>query len=307
VIATDISERAVAITRINALLNGIDNIEARAGDMFAPVAGETFDVIVSQPPFVPDAGSDESTVYLHGGKRGDELPLRLLSEVEPFLAPGGKAFVLVDWPVVDDVPLEKRVRGAVTSRDVDVLLLHGPEEGVDHRLTDHAWMEHPRLDQAFEDKVIALREHVDRLGIRGVRMTVNVVRKGQPGEGWTSTITTRAIGDVVLSGERIDSHFASRDLLARGHAALLAAALRIPEGVELIATQEGKVRAQFDRHLLVGPVVLGPDSARVLETVHESPSVYDAMQTLGIPHAMEEAFLGLVKSSLLNGLLEIGA
>ena len=52
VIGTDINPRAVALSRINAALNGIGNVEFREGDMFAPVAGETFDLIISQPPFV---------------------------------------------------------------------------------------------------------------------------------------------------------------------------------------------------------------------------------------------------------------
>src|SRR6478735_2411766 len=43
VVATDISHRALAFTRLNALLNAVDGIELRDGSMFAPVAGERFD------------------------------------------------------------------------------------------------------------------------------------------------------------------------------------------------------------------------------------------------------------------------
>lgn len=305
VVATDISARAVAITKINAMFNGIDNLEATVGDLFAPVKGEQFDVIVSQPPFVPNATSNDSTTYLHGGARGDELPLRLLSQVEPVLAPGGRAFILVDWPVIDDEPLEDRVRAVVPSTDLDVLLVRGPEEGVDRRLTDHAWMEHPRLDDAFEEKVIALRDHVDRLGVRSFCMTVNVLRKATRSEGWTSTLTTRAFHDVVLSGERIDKHIGARDLLAQGRAALMAASLAFPEGLDLISTQDGRVRAQLAPHLLVPPILLNADAVRALQVIHQAPSVHDAMQTMHIPHEVEDALLGLVKSSLLSGLLEI--
>src|SRR5579863_2871912 len=51
VVATDLNERAVKCARFNARLNGIENIEVLGGDCFAPVAGRTFDLILSNPPF----------------------------------------------------------------------------------------------------------------------------------------------------------------------------------------------------------------------------------------------------------------
>src|SRR5581483_8369941 len=45
VVATNVTERALAFTRTNAALNGIENVETRAGSLFEPVAGETFDLI----------------------------------------------------------------------------------------------------------------------------------------------------------------------------------------------------------------------------------------------------------------------
>ncbi len=51
-IATDASEAALAIARKNAERNRIDNIEFRAGSWFAPLAGERFDVIASNPPYI---------------------------------------------------------------------------------------------------------------------------------------------------------------------------------------------------------------------------------------------------------------
>ena len=79
VIGTDINPRAVALSRINAALNGIGNVEFREGDMFAPVAGENFDLIISQPPFVSTPPGLAAASYESGGARGDELPLRLLA------------------------------------------------------------------------------------------------------------------------------------------------------------------------------------------------------------------------------------
>ncbi len=57
VVAVDVSRRAVATIKLNARLNHV-RVDARRGNLFAAVPGERFDVIVSNPPYVP-APSDE--------------------------------------------------------------------------------------------------------------------------------------------------------------------------------------------------------------------------------------------------------
>jgi release factor glutamine methyltransferase len=51
--AVDVSRRAIVSVRVNALLNRVA-VRALRGDLFAPVAGRRFDVIVSNPPYLPD-------------------------------------------------------------------------------------------------------------------------------------------------------------------------------------------------------------------------------------------------------------
>jgi release factor glutamine methyltransferase len=53
--AVDVSRRAVLTARINARLNRV-KVRALHGSLFEPVAGERFDLIVSNPPYVPSAG-----------------------------------------------------------------------------------------------------------------------------------------------------------------------------------------------------------------------------------------------------------
>jgi release factor glutamine methyltransferase len=52
VTAVDCSRRAVLTTKLNARLNHV-KVTARRGDLYAPVAGQRFDAIVSNPPYVP--------------------------------------------------------------------------------------------------------------------------------------------------------------------------------------------------------------------------------------------------------------
>lgn len=99
VIATDISERALAIARFNAGLNRIENIEFRHGSLFEPVAGERFDHIVCNPPFVITPRSPDVPAYEYrdGGMSGDELVRSVIAGCAEHLADGGMAQLLGNW------------------------------------------------------------------------------------------------------------------------------------------------------------------------------------------------------------------
>ena len=53
-VATDASADALDVSRGNAQRNAIGNVEFRQGDWLAPVLGERFDVIVSNPPYIAE-------------------------------------------------------------------------------------------------------------------------------------------------------------------------------------------------------------------------------------------------------------
>ena len=99
VVATDISARALAFAELNAQLNGVHNIEFRLGSMFEPVAGESFGLIISNPPFVitPRANGVPEYEYRDGGLVGDALVEQFLRAVPAHLAPGGIAQLLGNW------------------------------------------------------------------------------------------------------------------------------------------------------------------------------------------------------------------
>lgn len=51
VVLTDVNQRAVRLARKNLERNGVRNAEVRLGSLFEPLQGETFDLILSHPPF----------------------------------------------------------------------------------------------------------------------------------------------------------------------------------------------------------------------------------------------------------------
>jgi len=115
VVATDVSERALRYTQLNALLNGVDGIEVRHGSLFDPVAGELFDRVVSNPPFVitPRAAGVPAYEYRDAGFGGDDLVAAFVSGVGAVLAPGGTAQLLGNWEYRAGADGLDRVRGWV--------------------------------------------------------------------------------------------------------------------------------------------------------------------------------------------------
>lgn len=120
IVATDISPRALAFTRLNALLNGIEGIRTREGSLFDPVAGERFDRVVSNPPFVitPRVDGVPAYEYRDGGMVGDDVVAAFVTGVGAHLTPGGVAQLLGNWETRDGVPGLQRVRGWVEASPV---------------------------------------------------------------------------------------------------------------------------------------------------------------------------------------------
>ncbi len=96
--ATDLNPAALAVARKNALRHGVA-VELREGDLFSPLgAEETFDAIVSNPPYVesvewnalsPVIRLHEDPRALLGGPDGLEVIRRLILQAPQHLVPGG--------------------------------------------------------------------------------------------------------------------------------------------------------------------------------------------------------------------------
>lgn len=120
VVATDVNERALWITRLNAELNGSEGLDVRDGSLFEPVAGEQFDLVVTNPPFVISPATGERLVYRDSGLPGDEVVRRVVSEAPRHLRPGGWCQVLANWVIEKDRPWDDRLRSWVEGSGCDV-------------------------------------------------------------------------------------------------------------------------------------------------------------------------------------------
>lgn len=95
--AIDISRRSLLNVRLNAALNGV-RVRPLRGDLLGPVAGRQFDVIVTNPPYVPapderlpDRGLERAW---QAGLDGRVLIDRICAEAPPHLKPGGALLIV---------------------------------------------------------------------------------------------------------------------------------------------------------------------------------------------------------------------
>lgn len=119
VTGTDLSARALEFSRFNLLLNapalGLDpehledRVELLQGSLLEPVAGRSFDLVVSNPPFVITPRRREETeadryVYRDGGREGDVLMQELIAGLPEVLDPGGAVQMLGNWEKYENNP-----------------------------------------------------------------------------------------------------------------------------------------------------------------------------------------------------------
>jgi hypothetical protein len=279
-------------------------VELRLGDRYAPVPGERFDRIASQPPFLAHRAGAAHSRYAHGGARGDELPLEVLREAALHLSPGGRAVVLADWPLAGgiDAPIDARVRAALG--DAGGIVFTSPPKNLDEYCVSLAAGEHPQLDAAFSAAACAQRDHFEALGLRGVAQALVVV-DGALRE--TALVGVRHAHDAPVTAADVDRVVAAHALASSEADALLDACLRVPDGSRVVEqpTLDGAPPAfivQLPATRPEWPAILTPAAASVVRAVHQAASVRQALAAL----AHDEA-LAAVRQALRAGALELAS
>jgi methylase of polypeptide subunit release factors len=192
VTATDISARALAFTRFNLLLNApalrIDpadpdkRVSLRLGSLLEPVAGETFDLVVSNPPFVitprivGEAAADQFT-YRDGGLPGDDIVASLVRALPSALAPAGTAQLLGNWEIPAEAPWSERPQSWV-SPDVDAWFIQreqvGPEQYAETWLQDAS---EARDRQHYQDAYAAYLDDFASRNVEGIGFGMVYLRR----------------------------------------------------------------------------------------------------------------------------------
>ena len=218
VVGTDVNPRALELARHSARLSGIGNVEWRAGDWYAPVAGERFDLIACNPPYVI---SPETRLIFRDGSDATPGVVRAAAD---HLVPGGLAQFLVNWPhPADDWagPLQGWIPPGC-----DALVVH--HASLRARQYAETWAEPARVD--------AWLGWYREQGIEAIGAAFLLLRRREddgPPRMQALEATTAPTPRAGLHVERILS---GTDLAAQGDDALRAANLRLADGVRVEGT-----------------------------------------------------------------------
>lgn len=230
VVATDVSARALAFARLNARLAGVD-LDLRLGSMLAPAAGEVFDLVVSNPPFVvtprrPD-GPLPHYSYRDGGRTGDELVQGLVTGMGEVLAPGGVAQLLGSWEQRRGEDWRDRVDGWLDASGLDGWVIQrevaDPAEYAETWLRDGGLT--PDRDPAtWRAAIETWLDDFDARGVEAVGFGYVVLRRPADGRPTLRRLEEQLAAVREPLGEQVAATLRAHDWLAAADDAALAGA-----------------------------------------------------------------------------------
>ncbi|MEU6125936.1 class I SAM-dependent methyltransferase [Streptomyces sp. NPDC047123] len=248
VTATDLNPRALRFTRLTLALSGAPEADLREGSLFEPVADETYDLIVSNPPFVISPGA--RLTYRDGGMGGDDLCRSLVQEAGERLNEGGYAHFLANWQHVAGEEWQDRLRSWVP-RGCDAWIVQREVQDI----TQYAelWLRDAgdhRTDPArYAERYDAWLDEFEARGTRAVGFGWITLRKtgaAEPSvtvEEWPHPVE-QPLGDTVRE-------FFERQEYLRSHddAALLAGHFKLAG--EVVQEQVGLPGAEDPEHVVL--------------------------------------------------------
>ena len=310
VVATDVNARALAYAEFNAALNGARNVETRRGSFFDPVAGEQFDLVVANPPYV--VSPESAYLFRDGGMPGDAVSEHVVRATPAALAPGAFACLLIAWALDPDDPAE-RPRTWLDGSGCDAFLLHTSTD--DPIETATAW------NRDLLDRPEAYAEALDRwlayyreLGIEQLGYACLVLRKRTGGgEG---RLEAQHLPRAALrpAGQHVRKLFETHDRLAElaADGALLERRLRVAD--DAVVTQETRfmdgrwqsenLTLRLERGLPFS-AELDPPTARLIRELDGSKTLREALRAAVGDEPAHETGMALARQMLEVGFLEL--
>lgn len=254
VVGVDCNPRAIAVARLNANLNGLSNVDFREGDMFEPVRGEEFDLIVSNPPFI--ISPENRHFFLNSGLEGDEICRRIVREAPQFLNEGGYCVMNANWAAIEGedwrARLESWFRGAGCDALVFAQETREPGEYAAGLIEASSGNDEAECMRSFDEWM----GYYAKLRIAGIGQGVIVMRRETSRPNWFAVESAPA-NIAYPSGEDVVRLVESRSFLhsLRSERDFLDACLTLAPNVRLdqvCETEGGAWRAVSGRVRRVG-------------------------------------------------------
>lgn len=159
VVGVDVNPRALEFARFNAALNGVGNAEFVLSDLFQSVGG-TFDLLLANPPYLPDGAAQPGDNFWSGGVEGAEILGRIVRAIPDRLEPAGTAHIVALYPCLP----------GKTVHD----LFNGWLDGAAHccEVLDHTWPV-PNFQDQLSEQPYEGDKSAWRFGVISLRRGVN--------------------------------------------------------------------------------------------------------------------------------------
>jgi hypothetical protein len=207
--AVDPNPRAVNVAAFNAYLNGRDNVICAQGDLFAPVEGHEFDLVVCNPPFV--VSPESRYLYCQSGWPVDGFCREIVRAVPRYLREGGCCQIVSDLAHVAGEDFSRRLAGWFEGTACDAWVTYGltldPAAYAAHWLRETEGLDLRSCAGQFEDWIA----YYDRERIEAVSFGLIAMRRRSGPHNWF--YAEEAPGARTPTGDEVARRFALRDYL----------------------------------------------------------------------------------------------
>lgn len=180
VVAVDRNKRALDLAVFNARLNGVTNIDFFKGDLFEPVQGHQFDLIVSNPPYV--ISPEFRAHYRDSGMTGDQFCQKIVRQAPRYLREGGYCQISCNWAHVKGEKWRDRLARWFEGSGCDVWVLRtetrSPSEYV------RFWNLEDRREARFAERYRDWMAYYRRRGIEAISTGLITMRRSSGGPNW---------------------------------------------------------------------------------------------------------------------------
>jgi len=180
VVASDLNPRAVAFSTLTMELNRVADVAVRSGDLFAPVAGETFDLVVANPPFV--ISPSRRYLFRDGESPIDELCRTLVRSAPSHLADGGHFQLLASWAHITGEAWRDRLAGWFDGIGCDALVL--AREALDPSAHAAGWLRQTEPPARWSPEYDKWMAYYERHRIEAIGLGLITMRKRIDHNGW---------------------------------------------------------------------------------------------------------------------------
>lgn len=302
--AADITPRCVHFARFNALLNDLgDRVRVVESDAWSTLEGETFDLVVAHPPYVP--ALSHRFDFRDGGEDGEQVARRIVDGLGAHLRPGGRFVMTAALSDRRGAPIAQRVREwlGAAGDEFDLVVLENGEYG-----PMEAYQNVTKGGKGFVDCERWLR-HFDSLGVERFALSTVELRRDAAGRAPVTerrpagkSPDHRAVDWLFRWARRVATSGSTPEARLRGQRPRVAPGARLAVHLESDATGGwstvgAAVETGWPTHALVKAPPLAPtllelcdgtrDVAALLQGLRDAGLVDDEVSVADVAHLVE--------------------